>query len=57
MTRLVGCAAGKAGLMKRAAAALCLATISGFPLPAGADEAPSLGVVEAVRIADRAARG
>ncbi len=35
----------------RAAAALCLGAMTAFPLAAGAEEAPSLGAVEAVRIA------
>jgi hypothetical protein len=37
--------------IKRAAAALCLGAMTAFPLAAGAAEAPSLGAVEAVRIA------
>ena len=40
--------------MKRAAAALCLAAMSAFPLAAGADETSSLSAVEAVRIATEA---
>jgi hypothetical protein len=37
--------------IKRAATALCLAAMAAFSLAAGADEAPSPGVVEAVSIA------
>jgi hypothetical protein len=40
--------------IKRAAAALCLAAMAAFSLAAGADEAPSPGVVEAVSIATEA---
>ena len=39
---------------KRAAAALCLATMSALPLAAGAAEPPPPGVVEAMRIATEA---
>ena len=40
--------------IKRAVTALCLAVVALFPLAAGADEAPSLGVVEAIGIATEA---
>ncbi len=38
----------------RTATALCLAALATAPLVAGADEAPSLGAVEALRIATEA---
>lgn len=40
--------------IRLAITALCLGAIAAFPLAAGADEAPSLGVVEAVSIATEA---
>jgi hypothetical protein len=40
--------------IKRAATALCLVAIAAFPLSARADEAPSLGALEAVHIATEA---
>lgn len=40
--------------IKRAAAALCLGAMTAFPLAAGAAEAPSVGAVEAIRIATEA---
>ncbi len=40
--------------IKRAATALCLGAMAAFPAAAGAEEAPSPGVVEAIRIATEA---
>jgi hypothetical protein len=37
--------------IERATAALCVAAMAAFPLSAGAEEAPSLGAIEAVSIA------
>src|SRR5208337_2638438 len=53
-TEVVCCRRALMKSIRLAITALCLGAIAAFPLAAGADEAPSLGVVEAVSIATEA---